>query len=186
MGKFIVFEGCDGAGKTTIINRLLEILSNSARMAFPQCESSFTINTIRNNLQCGIIDSRASHLLFTANRWEGMENLHSKLQTYDYVLVDRYKYSGIAYSVANGLQLSWCQTVESGLPDPDHVIFLDVKPSRSLSRCARTDVTETLEMQKKVYGAYKCLMDDSWTIIDADKPIDEVVQSCLAVIHSVS
>lgn len=40
-------------------------------------------------------------------------------------------YSGVAYSSAKGLDLSWCQAAELGLPQPDVVIFLETSPEAS-------------------------------------------------------
>ena len=39
--------------------------------------------------------------------------------------VDRYSYSGVAFSATKGLDLSWCKALEVGLPTPDLVLYLD-------------------------------------------------------------
>jgi dTMP kinase len=45
----------------------------------------------------------ASHLLFSFNRWEKREQLLSLLERGVNVIVDRYAYSGVVYSVCNVL-----------------------------------------------------------------------------------
>ncbi|CAI7925412.1 unnamed protein product [Closterium sp. NIES-54] len=44
------------------------------------------------------------------------------------LVVDRYSFSGIAFSAAKGLDVQWCKSTEVGLPAPDIVIYLDIDP----------------------------------------------------------
>jgi len=41
------------------------------------------------------------------------------------MVCDRYAYSGVAYSVAKGLDFDWCLGVDRGLVQPDLVLYLD-------------------------------------------------------------
>jgi dTMP kinase len=50
------------------------------------------------------------------------------------VLADRYSYSGVAYSVAQGLPAEWCKGTEAGLPAPDLVVFLKLSPAAAAQR----------------------------------------------------
>ena len=54
------------------------------------------------------------HLLFSANRWELEENIKSKLNQGEIVIIDRYAFSGVAYSVAKGLDIEWCKSSDKG------------------------------------------------------------------------
>ncbi len=40
------------------------------------------------------------------------------------IIIDRYSYSGIAFSVAKGLDFEWCKQTENGLLKPDIIIYL--------------------------------------------------------------
>lgn len=54
-----------------------------------------------------------------------------------HVVVDRYAYSGVAYSAAKnvaGMGRQWCAAPDAGLIAPDAVIFLEVLPQAAGAR----------------------------------------------------
>lgn len=69
------------------------------------------------------------HLLFTMNRWEAKMNMEKMLKDGVTLIVDRYSYSGVAFSAAKGLDLEWCKAPESGLLKPDLVLLLTMTAS---------------------------------------------------------
>lgn len=121
------------------------------------------------------LPDEAIHLLFSANRWEKLEVIKKLLQNGTTLIVDRYCYSGVAYSVAKGLDLEWCKRPDVGLPQPDQVFFLTM-PLTNLENRKDFGIEryEVLDMQKKVAAAYSELKDDSWEVIDADRPIEQI------------
>ena len=63
-----------------------------------------------------------------------------------HLVVDRYSYSGVAYSAAKRLpRLSreWCTAPDKGLIAPDAVFFLQVGTSDAQDRCAYCAVSHT-------------------------------------------
>lgn len=42
------------------------------------------------------------------------------------LIVDRYSFSGVAFSAAKGLDFDWCKAPEKGLLKPDLVLFLQL------------------------------------------------------------
>ncbi|KAK7835519.1 thymidylate kinase [Quercus suber] len=54
--------------------------------------------------------------------------METKLKTGTTLIVDRYSYSGVAFSSAKGLALEWCKAPEIGLLAPDLVLYLDIQP----------------------------------------------------------
>jgi dTMP kinase len=63
------------------------------------------------------MDDGAIHLLFSANRWEKRAAMEAKLQSGVTLVVDRYSYSGVAFTAAKkmeGLDLEWCKAPERG------------------------------------------------------------------------
>ena len=75
------------------------------------------------------LEDHAVHLLFTANRWEVVPKMIDLLQSGITLIVDRYVYSGMAYTLAKGgLKLEWCKLVEAGLPKPDLVLYFQLSP----------------------------------------------------------
>lgn len=70
------------------------------------------------------------------------------------VLADRYSYSGVAYSVAQGLPAEWCKGTEAGLPAPDLVVFLKLSPAAAAQRAGYGEERyENVETQTKVRTA---------------------------------
>jgi hypothetical protein len=64
---------------------------------------------------------------------------------------DRWSYSGVVYSAANGLPLQWCKDCEAGLPKPDLVVLLSVDPATAAGRGGYSNERyERLELQEKV------------------------------------
>jgi thymidylate kinase len=61
-----------------------------------------------------------------------------------HLVVDRYAYSGVAYSAAKGLSRQWCASVEEGLLAPDAVFFLEVNPEAAGNRCVSLDSDQYL------------------------------------------
>ncbi|PNT74664.1 hypothetical protein BRADI_1g19950v3 [Brachypodium distachyon] len=131
-GALIVLEGLDRSGKTSQCARLLSFLQGKGCLAeawrFPDRETSvgkMISAYLANESQ---LDDRTIHLLFSANRWEKRNLMESKLLGGTTLVVDRYSYSGLAFSAAKGLEIEWCKAPEVGLLAPDLVIYLDVQP----------------------------------------------------------
>lgn len=89
----ICVEGIDRSGKTSAIQSLSNILDVEI-VSFPE-RSNFTGRLLNKFLKGKDLNKQATHLLFSANRWEVM----SSLKRDKVVVIDRYYYSGIAYSM---------------------------------------------------------------------------------------
>lgn len=74
------------------------------------------------------------HLLFTLNRWEARSDMEKLLAEGITLIVDRYSYSGVAFSAAKGLDLDWCKAPEAGLLKPDLVLFLTLTEEAAKAR----------------------------------------------------
>lgn len=127
-GLFVVFEGCDRTGKSTQVAALLKTLSKTRAGAvgirFPN-RSSATGQMIDKYLKGKTAMSvQAMHLIFSANRWEDEKMISETLASGKHVVCDRYSYSGMAYSRAQGLDAQWTQMTEVGLPVPDVIFYL--------------------------------------------------------------
>ncbi|KAM6600638.1 hypothetical protein CsatA_020247 [Cannabis sativa] len=186
-GALIVLEGLDRCGKTTQssnLHKYLEGLGHSAELwRFPDRTTSvgqMISSYLSNESQ---LDDRAIHLLFSANRWEKRSLMESKLKSGTTIIVDRYSYSGVAFSSAKGLDFEWCKAPEKGLLAPDLVVYLDIPPEKATERGGYGgERYEQLEFQKKVRQSYQALHDASWKIVDAcgsvkdiEKQLQEIV-----------
>lgn len=111
------------------------------------------------------------HLLFTLNRWEAKKNMEKLLNEGTTLIVDRYSYSGVAFSAAKGLDLKWCKEPETGLLKPDRVILLTLTSEAMARRGGFGEERyEIPEFQLKANKVFMQLKDDDyWNVIDADK-----------------
>ncbi|BES89451.1 unnamed protein product [Nesidiocoris tenuis] len=181
-GAFIVLEGCDRAGKSTQCRLLVEKLKDSnipaELVVFPD-RSTPIGQVISEYLKKEVqLPDQAIHLLFTANRWERAEEIKSKLEKGCTLIVDRYSYSGVAYSSAKEKKTSsfqWYKNPEEGLPKPDAVFYLNLEPEIIAERKGfGGERYESAQFQKDVAECFKKLNDGSWKIVDADKLIEDL------------
>lgn len=105
-GKFIVFEGINGSGKTTIINNLIKYYTNNnikyEYIKFPNrtsCSGKLIDKFLKNQYEFKSITEQIQ--IFAENRKES-ENLIKKcLSENKIILCDRYLYSNIAYTITD-------------------------------------------------------------------------------------
>ncbi|XP_053689855.1 uncharacterized protein LOC128738607 [Sabethes cyaneus] len=179
-GALVVFEGCDRAGKTTQCKRIVEFLTKAGRKAkfmnFPdrstQCGALINSYLMRKD----DFTDEGIHLLFSLNRWEAKKQMEKLLQEGTTLIVDRYSYSGVAFSAAKGLDIEWCKAPEAGLPKPDLVILLTLTAEAMAERGGFGDERyEVPELQNKVMKQFLALKDDAyWMEINADKSMDHL------------
>ena len=125
-GLFVVLEGTDRAGKTTQVNLLKEKFKDAHFFKFPQRNQPNNpigdiINTYLKNSAVKL-DDHAIHLLFSADRWQTNDKLKELLSRGSLVIADRYSHSGIAYSMAKGLDQEWCTSCDACLEQPDIIV----------------------------------------------------------------
>jgi dTMP kinase len=179
-GALIVFEGCDRAGKTTQCKKLVERLKSQKRnvkfMNFPNrtTQSGQIINAYLQNKEN--LTDEGIHLLFSVNRWEVRNEMERELKSGTTIIVDRYSYSGVAYTSAKGLDFEWCKSPEKGLLKPDLVVYLTLTAEAMARRGGFGEERyETTEMQKKVGRMFEKMIEKPlWEIIDADKTEDDL------------
>lgn len=125
------------------------------------------------------LTDQAVHLLFVANRWEKSKEMMSKLNAGISLVVDRFSFSGMAYSLSKnkpGLNLSWCQAPETGLPAPDLVFYMRVDPEEAARRGGYGEERyEKAEFQKRVASNFDTL-NNGWVVVDASRSIEEIHQ----------
>ncbi|KAK9665453.1 hypothetical protein RND81_14G112800 [Saponaria officinalis] len=178
-GALVVLEGLDRSGKSSQCAKLVSFLQSIGCVAelwrFPNRDTSVGMMISAYLSNQSQLDDRTIHLLFSANRWEKRSLMEDKLKVGTTLIVDRYSYSGVAFSSAKGLDFDWCKAPEAGLLAPDLVLYLDVPPEKAAVRGGYGgERYERLDFQKKVGAKYESLRDATWKIIDASLPMEEV------------
>jgi dTMP kinase len=190
-GALIVVEGADRVGKSTHAQRLVDTLTERGErvdlIKFP--DRTTAIGQLISNYLKGKerLDDHAVHLLFSANRWELMDGIRSTLNSGTSLIVDRYAYSGVAYSAAKpGLALDWCKSPDVGLPKPDLVLYMTLPDEKTLTRAGFGDeIYESMDFQTKVKANYTLLREENWKVINADKSVEELHEELLEIVDKV-
>ncbi len=172
-GKFIVFEGIDGSGKTTQINKLCEYLEKKGRKVYVTSEPtiSLTGGMLRDALS-GVSKRTSCEMaaMFVLDRIFHNVNTKwgiNKMLDEDYVvLCDRYYYSSLAYQ-GSETDFEWVKSMNLNCPEirtPDACIFLDLTPEESLERIsnsrATTEIYETKEKLTAVRNKFLSVFDE--------------------------
>ena len=200
-GYFITFEGGEGSGKTTLINKIYEELEKMGKKVYKTREPGGVeiAEQIRNvilNVNNTKMDKRTEALLYAASRRQHLiESVNPRLDAGYIVLCDRYIDSSLAYQgYARGIGIKEVLDVNlfatSGLL-PDLTLFIDVTPEVGLARIKdnnrnqnRLDL-EQMDFHKNVYEGYmkvKEMFPDRFVSINGEQEIDKVFNDCMKVI----
>lgn len=197
-GLFVVFEGGDRCGKTTQLQMLAAEFPEAIQIRFPDRDTEIgkLINRYLTSKEETFSAPEEIHRLFVENRKEKAAFIHAKLQEGQLILCDRYSYSGIAYSYAQGvLPLEWCLKVEeeAELPEPDLVLFMDLDPKVAAARKGfGEEALEKIELQEKVYFAFSEVRDRflsrpnntlQWFSINADETPEKMAERVLNIVE---
>lgn len=188
---FIVIEGIDRSGKSTV----MKLLIKKIKKEFPELSpigieypdrSTETGKILDKYLKKEIkLEKHASHLLFSANRWEKNEDL-KKLTKENIVLSSRYYFSGIAYSVAGlDIDLNWARKPDQGLVEPDLLIFIDTPVCLVVNRKNfGQELYDKVDIQEKIYLQLKkiCTEHPNHRIIDGNKDLDAMVEDAFSYV----
>ena len=184
-GLLIVLEGIDQSGKSTVgrllKNKLEELNLKTIIQAFPD-KSTLIGNIISSYLQGNTkLSPQESHLLYSLNRHEKKNFMEEKLYNGYNIICDRYIFSGIAYSLANGLDYNFCSNTEQYLIKPDLTFYFDISISQTNKRrnSLKTDIYETSNFQSKVKEAYSKIKNKDWIIINAELTPEEITNIIL-------
>jgi dTMP kinase len=142
-GKFVVFEGLDGAGTSTQINRQRDWLV--ARGHREETSNEPTDGPIGLLIRQALghrldVDPATLALLFAADRTDHLFNdTDGVVRTLDsgaWVLTDRYVLSSLAYQASTGLPPEWIAQINSRAIEPDLTIFIDTPVDVCVARIA--------------------------------------------------
>ncbi len=169
-GRFIVFEGLDGAGTST----QLELLAAWLREQGIDVETTREPSTgpfgslIRQILVGDVAASPAAlALAFATDRIDHLERaggVRETLESGRWVLSDRYVLSSIAYQGSDGMDVEWLHSINARAFEPDLTIFIDTDPAicmeRIRARGANPERFEGLDRLKATLRQYRIAIED--------------------------
>ena len=205
-GKFISFEGPDGAGKTSVMRQIkadLEEQFGADRVMYTREPGgnhiSEQIRRVLFNADNTDMDTRTEALLFAAARRQHIvSEILPALQEDKVILCDRYVDSSIAYQGAGrhlGEQEIWQlnQFAIDGLL-PELTVYLDVPSEVGLRRIAehRSDQVNRLDKEKLAFHhlvrhsflRLQQAYPDRIKLVDASQPLAKVVADVKQVINA--
>lgn len=198
-GSFIVLEGGEGAGKTTIAKTVASAFSSEELLVTKAGETVFgeQLKKILVSEEGGKVSAEAQFLLaWSAQTDHFQRTVSPALSRGVSVLSDRFDSSIFAYQVtASGSQylsdLFWNIRDEAfkGVT-PDLYIFLDLPPDVGLARVKKSGRVmdhfekRSLDFHSKVREGYlEFLKFVPHVVIDATRPLEEVQNEVLSVIQ---
>lgn len=150
-GKFIVFEGIDGSGKSTQAEMLASVLREKGKNVLLEHEPTEGTygRQIRDSFKTERLPLDKELELFTLDRQEHLrEQMLPHLRKGGVVILDRYYFSTAAYQGARGLSVEGIiRTQEAFAYAPDLLALIDVPVDTALARIAasRKDGANTFE-----------------------------------------
>ena len=202
-GCLITFEGPDGSGKTTQIQRLYDTLRREGYRALLVREPGGT--EIGDQIRAVLHDTRnvgmlpnSELLLYSASRAQLVgQTIRPALEAGVTVLCDRYAESTLAYQgYGRGLDLQALKAITdfaTGGLRPDLILYLDIDAEEGLRRRQSSSQTGTgewnrmdqqeLEFYHRVRAGYVQMAAEEphrWFILDATRSIADLQASIQA------
>jgi len=182
MSNFIVLEGIDGSGKSSVARFFKEKYENVFLTREP------------TDLPAGKLAQKAAHentspfkdlFLYLADRVDHTEMIKTKLDENLTVICDRYWGSTAAYQAAyEEIELDYAEEIQRPfILKPDITFLFDLDPKISLHRLSDREQKskyEKLDFLGKVRQNYIKLAErHDWIIIDAEKSLEDVKRDFL-------
>lgn len=199
-GLFITLEGMDGAGKSTHIPTILQLLASGGREVVSTREPGGTPlgEELRELLLHREMHVETESLLMFAARAEHLQQvILPALQRDAIVVSDRFTDASYAYQCgARGLPMHKMQQLEhwvQGELQPDVTLLFDVPVEVSLQRLASARTPDKFEAQgaeffarlRSQYLKRAAEYPQRFRVIDAHRPLEEVKKTVEEVILSI-
>ncbi|QPS71084.1 dTMP kinase [Lactococcus garvieae] len=203
-GILISLEGPDGAGKTTVLQKILPELERSQYKVVSTREPGGVrvAEEIRNiilSTENTEIDSKTELMLFAAARRLHMQTkMLPALEAGKLVIVDRFIDSSVAYQGYGrelGVQpVNWLNEFATDGLKPDLTLYFDIDTDVALERIMKNRADEVnrldlerADMHRKVRKGYLEIVKNEperFVTIDASQELEAVVAEALSVIKN--
>ncbi|WP_131794717.1 dTMP kinase [Fluoribacter gormanii] len=200
-GKLIVIEGLEGAGKSTAIKTVIELLEKRHIKTLTTREPGGTVigeilrDLIKNPEYRDILDDRSELLLLYTARIQLLEEvIKPSLRQGIWVIADRFELSTMAYQGGGrGLDQELINQLSSfalrGFK-PDLTLYLDIGPEEGMTRVKSRGEVDRIEQQSidffhRVHESYirHVEMSSNTVTIDARHSLQEVQQAIQNVMN---
>ena len=201
-GSFITIEGVEGAGKSTMMDRVAEWLQDAGHRVVRTREPGGTalaekIREILLDKKNHSLSSKAELLLMFAARAENLaENIRPALANGETVLCDRFTDATWAYQ-GGGRQLpeddiAALERLVHGDLQPDLTLLLDLPVTLGLERAARRSASDRFELEsaeffERVRRAYldrAAEAPERFAVIDASEDMESVWAQITGVLQA--
>lgn len=183
---FIVFEGIDGSGTTTISKLISKEINSEWDKEPTDSEIGIIIRGILSEHKP--INPITLLQLFIADRANHQDKINKFLKSGKSIVLDRYIPSTLAYQGIT-FEINDLYNLNKNFIKPDIVFYLDISPEVGMERKKKQKGTlelyEDIDVLKKVYEKYifsfQFLQKEGWNIyfIDANRSIDEIKKEVL-------
>lgn len=183
-GKFVAFEGIDGAGKDTQIELLCRLLREEhvpfETLKYPDPDRPIG-SLIRQFLaRKHEFTPDIQMLLYGGEMASDVPRIRLWKEQGKVIIANRYFTSTMAFQSVQGVPLEklsrFAELME--IPKPDRIIYLKISPETSVKRTKGSDRFDRIDFQRKVAESYDKLIGDdvfgSWYVVDGERPVGEV------------
>lgn len=175
MAGFVAIEGLDGVGKSTILNRLAARFSGHA-MSTPGPALRSSRPAI---LEAFAHDELAKALFYAASVSSEGSHARSLVERGEWVFMDRYWASTLAYAKARGVSAD-LGALSKSLPQPDITILLVLdEPERQRRLSARGATAEDMETLDP--GFRECVLEELRSHADISVDVTSFTAEALSV-----
>lgn len=184
-------EGLDKSGKhsqSLLLTKHLEELGyNAVQSEFHRYDSPTGELIMKWLINEWSVDQKTIELIMTADKqaqqswFEELEN-----QGVDFLILDRYTSSQIAYSTGSGIDPSWINELQKYLRKPDIELFIDIAVEESMARKGKhndgvNDRYESdFDLLSRVRDNYANMED--LIVINGERGVDEVHRDILSTL----
>ncbi len=196
-GRLITFEGIDGSGKSSTLNKVAEALRRDGIPVWATREetSGPTGQWVRTSIT-EHWPPMATAFLFAADRAAHVAEIERHLAAGEHVVCDRFIHSTIAYQsvtlagivpdpagTIRAMHTGWC-------PEPDRILLFDSDPKKAVARAARRGVTtpyEKVAFLEQVRANYLQLAraePTRFVVLDADQDIEALAAAALGAVRA--